>query len=264
MNAIDPAERLLKSLGVTEPHEIELEDIAFDQGAEVRYCDLSGCEADILGYRDKAIISIDRNRGNARKRFSIAHELGHWHHHRSKKLQCRVEEYLPKHKQLVERQANRYAASLLMPHYLVMPRARDHKKLTFKAIEHFATEFRTSLSATAIRLVEADIWPCMLISHSQKGRKWFTQAPMFHRRWFPKCDLDPESSAFGAMFSQSEGDSFPRLIGADAWFDRSEGQRYELYEQAKCTGENEILVLLTIKDNRMIEEEAERSNWKSR
>lgn len=132
MKAVDPAERLLKSLGVTEPREIDLEDIAFDQGAEVRYCNLHGCEADILGYRDSAIISIDQNRSHRRKRFSIAHELGHWHYHRGKKLQCRVEEYQPKHKQFAERTANGYAASLLLPHYLIKPRAHDHKKLTFK------------------------------------------------------------------------------------------------------------------------------------
>jgi len=262
MKGFDDAERLLMSLGVTEPYEIELEDIAYDQGAEIRYCNLSGCEADILGYRDRAIISIDRNRGQARKRFSIAHELGHWHYHRGKKLQCRVEEYQPRHRKLEERKANGYAASLLMPRYLVMPRARDHQKLTFKAIEQFATEFRTSLSATAIRLVEADIWPCMLICHTKQGRKWFTQAPMFHSRWFPKDELDAESSAIDTMFGQSEGDKFPRLIGADAWFDRSEARRYELYEQAKRTTEDEILVLLTIKDDGMIDEEPEKSDWR--
>lgn len=263
MKVTDPAERLLQSLGVTEPHEIELEDIAFDQGAEIRYCDLSGCEADILGYRDRAIISIDRNRGYARKRFSIAHELGHWHYHRGKKLQCRVEEYQPKHKQLAERKANGYAASLLMPQYLLRPRARDHRKLTFKTIEEFSSDFRTSLSATAIRLVEADIWPSMLIYHTRQGRKWFTQAPMFHNRWFPQAELDPESSAFDVVFGHSEGDTYPRVTGAEAWFDRSEAQRYELFEQAKRVGDGEAFVLLTIKDSRMMEEEPERygSSW---
>lgn len=259
MKFVDPAERLLKSLGVTEPGEIDLEDIAFDQGAEVRYCNLHGCEADILGYRDSAIISIDQNRGHRRKRFSIAHELGHWHYHRGKKLQCRVEEYQPKHKQLAEQKANGYAASLLMPHYLVKPRARDHKKLTFKVIEQFSDEFNTSLSATAIRLVEADIWPCMLICHAQQGRKWFTQAPMFHKRWFPQGELDAETSAFDVVFGKSEGDRSPQIIGADSWFDRAEARQYEILEQAKKTGDGEALILLTIKDDQMIEEEPERS-----
>lgn len=257
MRQTDPAERLLKSLGITEPEEIELEDIAFDQGAEVRFCNLSGCEADILGFRNKAIISIDRNRGWTRKRFSIAHELGHWHYHRGKKLQCRVDDYQPKHRKLAERTANSYAASLLMPHYMVMPRARDHSRLTFSVIESFSEEFRTSLSAAAIRLVEADIWPCMLIHHSRSGRKWFTQAPMFHSRWFPQDELDAESSAFDVIFGKSEGDTHRRLIGADAWFDRQEAHRYELFEQSKQVGEGEALILLTIKDDRMMEEEPE-------
>lgn len=254
MKVIDPAEQLLRSLGITQPGEIDLEAIAFDQGAEVRYCNLDGCEADILGYRNKAIISIDQNRGDRRQRFSIAHELGHWHHHRGKKLQCRVEEYQPKHRQSAERKANEYAASLLMPHYILKPLAHDYKKLTFKVVEQFSTEFNTSLTATAIRLVEADIWPCMLVCHAQQGRKWFTQAPMFHSRWFPQEQLDSESSAFDVVFGQSEGDRFPQIIGADAWFDRTEARQYEITEQTKKAGSNEVLALLTIKDERMIED----------
>ena len=64
------------------------------------------------------------------------------------------------------------------------------------------------------------------------------------------------------MYGQSDGDRFPRLIGADAWFNRTEAHQYELYEQAKRTTNDEILVLLTIKDNRMIEEEPERSGYR--
>ncbi len=253
MNEADPAERLLKSLGVSQPREIELEDIAFDQGAEVRYCDLIGCEADILGYRDRAIISIDRSQGRTRKRFSIAHELGHWYHHRGKRLRCRVEEFQPKHRQLAERKANGYAASLLMPHFLLMPRARDHRTLTFKVVEQFSTEFRTSLSAMAIRLVETDVWPCILVCHTQQGRKWFTEAPALRGRLFPKADLDADSSAFDVIFGQSEGDRFPRPIRAHAWFDGIPAQRCEIHEQAKRVG-NEALVLITIKDHRVIED----------
>ncbi len=262
MDVSDPVERLLKSLGVSEPKEIDLEAIAFDQGAEVRYCDLNGCEADILGFRNRAIISIDKSKSYQRQRFSIAHELGHWHHHRGMRMQCRVEEYQPNHKKHAERTANGYAASLLMPNYLLKPRARDQKKLTFNVIEQFASDFQTSLPATAIRLVEADIWPCMLVCHSRSGRRWFTQAPMFHRRWFPRDELDAQSSALDALFGRSEGDRFPSIIGADAWFDRPEAQRYEIYEQSRRTNEDEVLVLLTIKDAKMMDEEEEHSGWR--
>ena len=76
------AEELLQDLGVTEPDEIDLEAIAFYAGARVRYRALDGCEARIVGTNDQAIISVGLHSPRRRQRFSIAHELGHWHHHR--------------------------------------------------------------------------------------------------------------------------------------------------------------------------------------
>lgn len=84
--ALSPAERLLQQLGVTEPDEIDLEAIAYYVNARVRYRPLDGCEARIIGKGDQAIITVNTNSGYRRKRFSIAHELGHWHHHRGKSL----------------------------------------------------------------------------------------------------------------------------------------------------------------------------------
>ncbi|WP_236858334.1 ImmA/IrrE family metallo-endopeptidase [Cereibacter sphaeroides] len=45
---------------------------------------------------DKAIITVNSRSPAARQRFSIAHELGHWHHHRGQCLMCRVEDYHPR------------------------------------------------------------------------------------------------------------------------------------------------------------------------
>jgi Zn-dependent peptidase ImmA (M78 family) len=89
---LTPAERLLQSLGVTEPNEIDLEAIAHSVNAKVRFRNLEGCEARIVGTTDAAIITIHSGSTSRRKRFSIAHELGHWHHHRGKCLACRLEE----------------------------------------------------------------------------------------------------------------------------------------------------------------------------
>jgi len=70
-----------------------------------------------------------------------------------------------------------------------------------------------------------------------------------------QAQLDSDSSAFDVMFGTSDGDRFPRIIGADAWFDRTEARQYEISEQAKKIGTDEMLVLLTIKDDRMVDEE---------
>jgi hypothetical protein len=50
-------------------------------------------------------------------------------------------------------------------------------------------------------------------------------------RCFPRNDLDPESYAFGILFGQQPDDRIPHKIGADAWFDRCEADRYEVQEQ---------------------------------
>ena len=82
------AERILQSLGVTDPQEIDLEAIAWTQGVVVNYRPLDGCEARIIGSSRKAVISINSRSPERRRRFSLAHELGHWHHHRGRVLFC--------------------------------------------------------------------------------------------------------------------------------------------------------------------------------
>lgn len=248
------AEKLLQELGITEPSEIDLEAIAFYVNAKVKFRPLEGCEARIIGRSDEAIITVNANSSPGRKRFSIAHELGHWHHHRGKCLACRVEEYRPQDGLSPERTADGYAADLLMPNYLFRPLARQHGKLTFKTVAALADIFSTSRSATAIRMVECDHAPALLVCHGPKGRKWFTRAPSVPSKWFPQQDLDAKSSAFSIQFGSSPDDSLPHKIRADAWFDRWDSDRFELLEQTVRTGPQETLSLLTLTDHRMLEE----------
>jgi hypothetical protein len=241
---LSSAERLLQELGITEPDEIDLEAIAFHVNADVRYRRLDGCEARIIGTDNKAIITVNANSSPRRKRFSIAHELGHWHHHRGKCLACKVEEYRPRDALSPERLADGYAADLLMPYYLFRPLARQHGKLTFKAIAALAELFNASKVATAIRLVESDCWPALLVCHGPNGRKWFTRAPSVPQRWFPQQHLDADSFAFGIQFGRRPDDPIPRKIGADAWFDRWDAERFEVHEQTLRISPSETLTLV--------------------
>lgn len=237
------AERLLQELGITEPNEIDLDAIAFHSGARVRYRPLDGCEARIVGTGDRAVITVNSDSQYRRKRFSIAHELGHWHHHRGQCLACRAEETRPGGPLSPERVADGYAADLLMPHYLFGPLARQHAKLTFKAITALAGVFDTSQTATAIRFVTSDHTPAVLVSHGPTGRKWFAAAPSVPKRWFPQDDLDSASFAFEVLFNNKPDDPMPRKIGADAWFERREAEQYDIHEQSYRTGSDEILTL---------------------
>jgi Zn-dependent peptidase ImmA (M78 family) len=251
---VSPAERLLQKLGITEPHEIDLEVIAFHLGARVRYRKLEGCEARIIGHNDAAIITIGKDCAERRRRFSLAHEIGHWTHHKGQTLVCRVEESLPQDRMSPERVANGFAADLLMPRYIFSPMARSFAKLNFKTVIDIAETFQTSRPATAIRLVENGHSPALLVCHGPKGRKWFVRGLDVPSRWFPRSDLDADSFAFGVLFGKSADDPMPRKIGADAWFDRREAERYIIYEQTIRSASDETITLLLITDPDMLEE----------
>jgi hypothetical protein len=252
---LTPAEQLLQELGITEPGDIDLEATAHYLGVQIRYRQLDGCEARIVGVGDKAIITVNSRSSRQRKRFSIAHELGHWKHHRGKSLVCRADDYRPDNRISAERIADRYAADLLMPHYLFQPIAQNMGKLTFKAIGALADEFHTSVTSTAIRAVECDQWPAVLVCHGQGGRKWFTRSPSVPERWFPQETLDAESYAMDVLYGRKPENAHLRKIGADAWFDRREAERYEVLEQSVRTGPAEILCLISLTDPQMLEEQ---------
>lgn len=251
---MSPAERLLQELGVTDPKEIDLEAIAFHVKARVRYRALEGCEARIVGNDREAIITVNSTSSARRQRFSIAHELGHWHHDRGKCLACRLEDYRPSETRSPERIADGYAADLLMPYYLFRPLAREIGKPNFKTVEALAETFKASKVATAIRLVESNQAPTILVCHGPNGRKWFTRAQSVPKKWFPQDSLHPDSYAFGIQFGNSSDDATPHKIGADAWFDRRDADRFEVFEQTMRMSAQETLTLLQVSDAKMLDD----------
>ena len=249
-----PAEALLQELGITEPEEIELEAIAYHVGARVRFRPLCGCEAHILGCGGQAVITVKHDSSGRRKRFSIAHELGHWRYHRGKTLVCRVDEYRPRDGTSAEKVADAYAADLLMPRYLFLPRAAALGRIAFDSIGGLGQAFQTSMTATAIRLVDLDQFPGFVISHTPRGRKWFARSPSVPRHWFPREDLDAKSFAFGVQFGGRSDDSAPRKISADAWFDRQGAPRFMVREQTFRVSRDETVSLVIIDDKAMLDD----------
>ena len=105
-----------------------------------------------------------------------------------------------------------------------------------------------------IRLIESRLSPAILICHGRQGRKWFARSPDVPERWFPQEQLDPESFAYDLLFRLGDEQAYPRLIDADAWFDRPEAHRYELHEQSVRTADDEILTILRLNNADMLED----------
>lgn len=256
MKGDTPAEALLRSLGVTRPDEIDLEAIAWAVGAKVRQGDLESCEARIIGYRDQAIITVRRDGDPRRRRFSIGHELGHWTHHRGQSSICRASEIgNPGATSQRERQADRFAADLLMPRYLFHPSIAEFKRPTFEAVDTLASLYSTSRMATVLRLVDLSSWPLILICHGPSGRRWFRRSASVSDDWFPREDLDPSSPSFPVLFGVVER-TRPQAVSASLWFDRRDASRFRVTEQSLKAHGGEMLTLLSMDDPAMVSKRA--------
>jgi len=256
MQKLTPSEQLLQSLGITEPDEIDLEAIAWDQGAEIKYRTLDGCEARILGAGNKAIITIDENVYDRRKRFSIGHELGHWHHHRGKSFACRTED-IGNYAGTgsvgeAEKVADKYSANLLLPRYIFTEVVKDFKQPTFETIFAIADIFNVSKTCTALRYVDHGNHPCMLVCYTQNGRKWFRASKDVPRKLFPHNQLDHETEAIEVLFKKKDKTNRVTASG-DSWFNWRQADRYEVCEETVRFTEGETLTLLTWKNEKMLE-----------
>jgi Zn-dependent peptidase ImmA (M78 family) len=105
------------------------EEIARHCGAQVVYEPLKGCAARIVGYEDRAYITVGSASARGRQRFSIGHEIGHWMLDRRRgSFACEerafATEWTPENPG-PEQQANRYAKKLLPPAAMFTPRAKE-------------------------------------------------------------------------------------------------------------------------------------------
>lgn len=120
---------------------------------------------DISGFlainNGKVVISFNENEGNERKRFTLAHELGHFFLHsknqplfidKSPKIMYR-NNASSTGEVLIEREANAFAAALLMPQKLIIQeidklQENDASKIIYK----LAGKFKVSEQAMSFRL----------------------------------------------------------------------------------------------------------------
>lgn len=248
MKGLRPAEKLLQDLRINRPEEIDLEAIAWIRGAAVRYRPLEKCEATIVGSKNNAIITVNSDSIPTRKRFSLAHEIGHWYHHKGRVLFCGPRDIgNPSYLTLnPETQADQFASDIIMPSYMFRPIIMKMKRLTLSNIDEIAKEFSASLTATLIKVVEENIFPIIIVCHGKEKRRWFRRAPMIPNFWFPKKELDHESYAFEMLFGGTEQGNYAHKIGADAWFDFRGAERYELLEHSFKLPNEEVLTLLIL------------------
>ena len=261
-----PPEEILSTLGITEPDDIDIEAIAFACGATILYEPLTGCEANIIGAGDKAIITVNSKAIPGRRRFSSGHELGHWMKDRGQSaFGCsKMQLYYAWTGNNPETRANTFASDLLMPLSMFKPLAKS-QPVTLDTVADLAQVFQMSRTATAIRLVNHGSFPCMLIRYEDGKRKWFIRSGKeIHYSLFPADWPQPYSMA-AALLANKHESSKTGDVRADRWFEREGSQKYYVKESSFKTGPESLTVILWWEDEQqLIDIENEEERYASR
>lgn len=178
-NTIPVAEARLvvEECGVTTPDDIDVTLIAARYDAFVREQPLQGADGMMIRKGKQALISVrDSIPEPGKKRFVIAHELGHVLLHPTVKqhdlFALGEVDRLSYRQSREEIEANYFAAELLMPQHLFSPMLGKVEP-SFAEIQRLAEVFHTTLSATAIQFAKHSKEPCVFAISKDLQRPWF-------------------------------------------------------------------------------------------
>lgn len=180
-NSIIKAQELLDSFGLDEITEISMDFFVAGLDSILIEEPLSNCDGKIIFGNNKTVIKLNSQiQFDERKRFVVAHEIGHLILHRNMTLPddtfenfniiAGTEKFLKNGQQELE--ANEFASELLMPTKLFYKEAQG-KKFTPLLIKQLAQRFKTSLTATLFKYMECDLHPiCIVFIENGKVKYW--------------------------------------------------------------------------------------------
>ena len=256
-------DQILHELAIERPDEIDIEVIAQYLGATIYYKPLKGCEARIVGYGDRAIIAVNSTSSWARQRFSAGHELGHWVHDRGRvSFTCDSAQINREWSaNNAETRANRFASDLLLPLNLFVPLAQ-RRPPTLETTRSLSTSFETSLTATAIRLVEHGSYPCMIVCHSPDRRVWFSRGADVPKAIWPRDGPGKGTLAYELLHNDQPMVNAEAIdTYADEWLTTEGSDGYSIHEESILIADGLTLSLLWWKDEQQLidlEDEMER------
>jgi hypothetical protein len=215
------AYKLTRRFGIRHPKSICLEDIAMARKVLVLPRPLEGCEARLTRKGSSGIIRVRAGEDQmGRRRFSIAHELGHWEMHDSSQwYACTAANLRDYRVSPEEGEANVFAAELLMPRFLAEPLLQKPEP-TLALAKQAAAEFDVSLTAAAIRMLHLSRHEAVLVCSKNKEILWWVFAKDRFGVWFKsKQHLHPESIA--CCLENGETITGVQEVETDVWFPNS-------------------------------------------
>ena len=256
LKALDMWRLPVDPFAIAKEEEIELAPGEFGTGFDGRIKYLPEVDTFVIHYADVA-----PGRSLGRVRFTLAHELAHFYLHKSFLLKGQFHDSIADYRSLdaIEREADDFAADLLMPETLFVNAVRQFRQsvCTLRELCQLAERFKTSVTSTVRRYCQCCIEPCSMVV-SQSGRlRWALHSEDMRRlgMGFIECRRSPPVPAASRTqnlwqtLAESD-DPESRVEGevdALVWFERP--YRSRLWEEAMPLGYTGlVLTYLTVAD----------------
>lgn len=199
---------ILDKFGIDEPYKIDIEDIVYAMEIPIQFKPLTGCEGRIIHGKNKSIITINSKIDfETRKRFTIAHELGHYLMHKRNPIQhsddiSSLSWFNNKSKSgisLQEFEANTFASELLLPTHKFSELIHAIP-FSPELIRNISDQYNISRSSVIYRFVENGNHPiCVFYTQNNKVHFW-RRADGFNYKIKDITKLPPPTDSVAAEY----------------------------------------------------------------
>lgn len=244
------ANDVLDELPVGAPDEIDLETLAWIGGRRLRIVEgrLVGAEGRLVANEKGGIIRIREGIAPlGRRRFTIAHEIGHRVLHGTGACYDTLKDFRTWTSGSKETEANIFASELLMPERLFRPLvSRQSPSLEF--IDQLAELFHTSTQAAAIRFVQTTAEPCAFVLFRHGQYEWSRKSPSFD--FFIKDGKPHGYTGVADLLAGKTIAPGPAKTPAGAWIEDQDPEgRASIMEDARSLPEfKEVVTLLWVNE----------------
>ena len=201
---------------VQSPDDIDLDTIVWLAGKlRIEYGELDTADGRLTAANNGGTIRVKSSIANeGRRRFVIAHELGHYCLHKAMSAYDTAEDIRTWDEGSKETEANVFAGELLLPENLLKPLLYSCAP-SLKAIDLLADKFKISNLATGVQYVTYTMEPCALVVSRGGSVSWARKSKDFGY-FIPRGQPVSSCSSAGEILSGKSGDT-NGMVKTPAW-----------------------------------------------
>jgi len=229
------AQRLIDEFGIEHPNDFTIEELIHARDIILEEKKISNSDGRIVFGKSKTKISINSNiKYVGRRRFTLAHELGHFelHHNLNTHLEdnALTLDYFKNGGQ--EYEANQFATELLMPSKSFVAYTQG-KQFSPDLLRDIADHFETSITSATFRYLELGQHPIFLFHCRDKKVIYWKNTNNYYRKVKDITKLQPPTDSVAMEFFNDgtiyRKDESAQEIEKSTWFETGEYDSCLLY-----------------------------------